>query len=123
MKTNELYNKIESLKVRSAWNNGVKWYALYLIEQMEDYTKVVPNRAEIESVLLNGADDWKQFSHGGCALIYDQGIAETLCSPSELKRVTRKDGTLRDKANSRETWLDVQARALYQACKLIKSML
>lgn len=57
------------------------------------------------------------------ALIYDGGIYETLCSPSELKRVTRKDGTLRDKANNRETWLDVQARALFQACNLIKSML
>lgn len=123
MKTNELYSKIENVKVRGAWNNGVKWYALYLIEQMEDYTKVVPERSEIESVLLNGASDWKQYSYGGCALIYDGGIAETLCSPSELKKVTRKDGTLRDKANSRETWLDVQARALYQACRLIKSML
>lgn len=123
MKTNELYNKVESIKVRGAWNNGVKWYALYLIAQMEDYTKVVPERAEIESVLLNGARDWEQYSYGGCALIYDGGISETLCSPSELKKVTRKDGTLRDKANSRETWLDVQARALYQACNLIKSML
>lgn len=123
MKTNELYNKIENLKVRGAWNNGVKWYALYLIEQLEDYTKVVPGRAEIESVLLNGADDWEQFSYGGCALIYNQGIAETVCSPSELRKVTRKDGTLRDKANSRETWLGVQARALRQACNLIKSML
>lgn len=123
MKTNELYNKIESLKVRGAWNNGVKWYALYLLENLQEYTDVVPGHNEIESVLLNGASDWKQFSYGGCALIYDGGIAETLCSPSELKKVTRKDGTLRDKANSRETWLDVQARALYQACNLIKSML
>ena len=123
MKAGGLYNKIENVNARSAWGKGVKWYALYLIEQLEDYTKVVPKRAEIESVLLNGAEDWKQFSYGGCALIYDQGIAETLCSPSELKRVTRKDGTLRDKANSRETWLDVQARALFQACNLIKSLL
>lgn len=123
MKVSEAYNKVESLKVRGAWNNGVKWYTLYLIAKMEDYTKVVPERSEIESVLLNGASDWKQFSYGGCALIYDGEIAETLCSPSELKKVTRKDGTLRDKANSRETWLDVQARALYQACNLIKSML
>lgn len=123
MKTNELYNKIENVNARSAWGKGVKWYALHLIEQLEDYTKVVPNRAEIESVLLNGASDWEQYSYGGCALIYDQEIAETLCSPSELKRVTRKDGTIREKANSRETWLDVQARALFQACNLIKSML
>ena len=123
MKTLDLLQKVENVNARSAWNKGVKWYALFLISKMEDYTKVVPERAEIESVLLNGAEDWKQFSYGGCALIYDEGIAETLCSPSELKKVTRKDGTIRQKANSRETWLDVQARALYQACNLIKSML
>ena len=123
MKKNELYKKIENVNARSAWDKGVKWYAMYLIEQMENFTKVVPNRAEIESVLLNGARDWKQYSYGGCALIYDVGIAETVCSPSELKRVTRKDGTIRQKVNSRETWLDVQARALYQACNLIKLML
>ena len=123
MKTNELYNKIENVNARSAWDKGVKYYALYLLENLEEYADVVPERNEIEAVLLNGASDWEQYSYGGCALIYDQGIAETICSPSELKRVTRKDGTLRDKANSRETWLDVQARALYQACKLIKSML
>ena len=123
MKTKELYSKIENVNARSAWSKGVKWYALYLVEQMEDYAKVVPERAEIESVLLNGAGDWKQYSYGGCALIYDRGIAETLCSPSELKRVTRKDGTIKQKANSCETWLDVQARALFQACNLIESML
>lgn len=123
MKTNELYNKIENVNARSAWSKGVKLYAIYLLENLQEYTDVVPERNEIEAVLLNGASDWKQYSYGGCALIYDQEIAETICSPSELKRVTRKDGTLRDKANSRETWLDVQARALYQACKLIKSML
>ena len=110
MKTNELYNKIENVNARSAWSKGVKWYALYLLENLQEYTDVVPERNEIEAVLLNGASDWKQYSYGGCALIYDQGIAETLCSPSELKRVTRKDGTLRDKANSRETWLDVQEK-------------
>ena len=123
MKTNELYSKIENVNARSAWSKGVKWYALYLLENLQEYTDVVPERSEIESVLLNGASDWEQYSYGGCALIFDGGIARTVCSPSELKRVTRKDGTLRDKANSRETWLDVQARALYQACNLIKSML
>lgn len=119
MKTNELYNKIESLKVRGAWNNGVKWYALYLIEQMEDYTKVVPERSEIESVLLNGAKDWKQFSAGCCALVCNEEIAKVLCSPSELKRC--KNGL--NKPNRYETWIDVQALALRQACNLIKSML
>lgn len=65
--------------------------------------------------LLNGADNWRQYSYGGCALIYDSDIAETLCSPSELKKVKGGDR----QPNSRESWLDVQARALYQAERLI----
>lgn len=119
MKTNELYNKVENVNARSAWNKGVKWYALYLIEQMEEHTKVVPERSKIEPVLLNGASDWKQYSEGGCALVYNQDIAGTLCSPSELKKT--KNGA--NNPNRRETWLDVQARALFHACDLIKSML
>ena len=119
MKTNELCNKIENLKVRGAWNKGVKWYALYLLENLQEYTDVVPERSEIESVLLNGAKDWKQFSAGCCALVCNEEIAKVLCSPSELKRC--KYGIYKPKRY--ETWLDVQARALFQACNLIKSLL
>ena len=50
------------------------------------------------------------------ALLYDEDIAENLCSPSELKKC--KNGMLRP--NKQEQWLDVQARALLQAEKLIK---
>lgn len=123
MTTNELYRKVEDVKVRSAWEKGVQWYALYLLANLEENTNIVPESKDLQKELLNGATDWKQYSYGGCALIYDEEIAKILCSPSELKGVTRKDGTLRDKANSRETWLDVQARALYQAYLLIKSQL
>ena len=61
--------------------------------------------------MLNGAQDWEQYSWGGSALIYDGDIAERLCCPSELKKT--RNGERRP--NSREEWLDVQARALYQA--------
>lgn len=112
---------IESSEARSAWRKGIKSYALDLCENIENASEVFPGK--IEEALLNGADNWEQYSYGGCALIYDEGIAKTLCSPSELKRCLRKDGSLRDKANARETWLDVQARALYQACRLIKNLI
>ena len=65
---------------------------------------------------MNGEKNWKQFSCGGYALIYDEDIAETLYSPSKLKKC--KNGTLRP--SKHEQWLDVQARALIQAEKLIK---
>lgn len=64
--------------------------------------------------MMNGAKNWKEYSYGGCALIYDKDIAETLCTPSELKR--KRGGELQP--NSTETWLDVQARALYQASRV-----
>ena len=46
-------------------------------------------------------------------------IAERLCSPSELKRVSNKYGNVREYANARENWCDVQARALYQAANRV----
>lgn len=103
--------KFKLLKARRAWVRGCCVYALELIE---DYKggDAVPTKEE----LLNGAEDWAQYSWGGCSLIYDGDIAERLCTPTEL-RLT-KNG---EKApNNREEWLDVQARALAKACGLIQ---
>ena len=111
--------KVEAKKVRGAWNKGVKYYAGMLCEKLADsaeyYEEVGETHEITEKVMLNGASDWAQYSCGGCALIYDGEIAETLCSPSELKRC---DGGNKQ-PNSRETWLDVQARALRQAARLV----
>lgn len=115
MKKQEIINVLEQRKVRSAWSQGVLSYALELLENeetnLDDLTV-----DETEKVLLNGAKDWQQFSYGGCFNIYDEDIAKSLCTPSELKR--KKNGEL--SPNKHETWLDVQARALYQAMRLIK---
>ena len=122
MKPSELLNKIENVKVRSAWSNGVKEYAYEIVEYIADYYNDI-NAENAREILLNGADNWIRYSYGGCSLIYDQDIAERLCSPSELKKATRKDGSLREMANSRENWLDVQARALHQGCALVLRIL
>lgn len=106
----------EQKQPRSAWGKGVKHFAEWLIEMQDDITQPIENAGELEKLLLNGAEDWKQFSYGGCAYIYDKDIAKALCTPSELKRT--KDGNRAP--NIHETWLDVQARALYQAFWLIK---
>lgn len=103
---------------RGAWNKGVTEYAVELAESLNNWDKQPETVAELREMLLNGADDWKAYSWGGSSLIYNQDIAERLCSPSELKRVTNKNG-LRDYPNSREHWLDVQARALYQAANRV----
>lgn len=69
----------------------------------------------LENALLMGADTWKDFSEGGGALIYDKDIAEHYCTKSELKKTHNGEKA----PNEKESWLDVQARALWQANMLI----
>jgi hypothetical protein len=113
---------IEKEPARSAWSKGVKIYAIELVDELQEAIEgnyfdaediATPNM--LKKQLLNGAQDWMQYSYGGCSLIYDCDIAERLCSPSELKRT--RDGER--SPNAKEEWLDVQARALYQAARLV----
>ena len=109
---------LKAVKCRSAWDKGVKEYAYMLLDDIflhSDY-KSITSFKSLHRELLHGKKNWHQFSCGGYALIYDEDIAETLYSPSELKKC--KNGMLRP--NKKEQWLDVQARALSQAEDLIK---
>lgn len=123
MKTiKELRQAIENEPARSAWDRGRKLYALELLDDLAEAieggyfdTANIADRAALKEQLLNGAKDWSQYSWGGSAWIYDSDIAERLCSPSELKKT--RNGERRP--NSREEWLDVQARALSQAANMI----
>lgn len=121
--TNEIITAINSTKARSAWDRGVKAYALELIEDLDQFIRdgyasaeTITSADGLRTVLLNGARDWKQYSWGGSALIYDGDIAERLCTPSELKKTRNGER----KPNAREDWLDVQARALLRAWFLIR---
>lgn len=117
-KINKAMDIIDSRKDRSAWDRGVSNYSYELLEQLREAANSGYFKAEqissgnaIREAMLNGASDWSQYSWGGSALIYDGDIAERLCNPSELKKT--RNGERRP--NSREEWLDVQARALFQA--------
>ena len=125
-KKETLLKNIEASKARSAWGKGVKTYAYELVEEAEDtqLEKLINNRPllsysqfrnELKKILLNGADNWKVYSWGGCSLIYDCDIAERLCTASELA----KTGNGIKKPNKNEFWLDTQARALFQAFELV----
>ena len=118
----EVYTTIEATSPRSAWSRGVKVYALEMLEELQEAVNQgwrdedeFCNRSMIEKALLNGASSWNEYSEGGCSLIYNGDIAERLCTPSELRKT--RNGERRP--NSREQWIDTQARALYQACNLI----
>jgi hypothetical protein len=100
---------------RSAWSRAVHIYATELIESLDDSADM-SNETLLVKALLNGADDWQQYSEGGCSLVYDADIAERVCSPSELKRC--KGGERQP--NARENWIGCQARALWQAASLVR---
>jgi hypothetical protein len=100
------------MTTRSKWAQGVNEYKNELLQAH------IVGLELTERALLNGAADWKAYSWGGLSLIYDQDIADRLATPSEIKRRTLKDG-LSSWASPTEQWLDVQARALYQAAQQI----
>ncbi|WP_337571518.1 hypothetical protein [Mitsuokella jalaludinii] len=110
MTKEEIMNALDARfnKARSAWERGVIQYAEELLDFFDgdELTK---------EDLLRGAKDWKEYSYGGLSFIYDSDICERLCTPSEAKR--KRNGELQP--NRQETWLDVQARALYQAAHLL----
>ena len=110
MTRTELLNKLNERADKSAWDKAVTLYAYELVESLE-VEELPKDFAEFKALMLNGADDWSQYSWGGSSLIYDCDIAERTCTPSELKKT--KGGERRP--NNREEWLDVQARALSQA--------
>lgn len=114
MFANEIRTAIESKKIRSAWAAGVKEYAIELVDNLSDLIDYT-NPRSLERDLLNGADNWEHYSRSGCALCYDCDIAFRLCTPNELKKTNGG----RNCPNAREAWLDAQARALYQACRMI----
>ena len=115
-----IYDKItaelEARKDRSAWDRGVNAYALELAEELRERAEYEGRNPESEKEcrewMLNGAADWSQYSWGGSSLIYNADIAARLCCPSELEKTRHGER----RPNSREEWLDTQARALYQAC-------
>lgn len=108
-------------KRSSAWDRAVNLYATEILESVFDRAKF-ENRlpdgvSEFTTWALNGAKTWTQYSYAGNSLIYDQDIAERVCTPSAYKRFNCG----RRNPNKRETWLDVQARALNRAwCRAVR---
>lgn len=115
-----LANLVKSEKgYRSAWDKGVKAYALDILANFEDWARFNDEQGEPLPVLnertaLNGAKDWKQYAFGGCGLVYNYDIAERLCTPATLRKFDTLGGV---------NWLDLEAVALLQAWRLIARLL
>lgn len=119
---NEIRARLEAVKTRSCWGRGVKGFALNLLRSYIDICEYCDNNGRpipelTEKTLLNGAADWIAYCYGGGALIYDGDIAKNLCTPSELKRTDNGNKA----PNDRDGWQDVQARAYFQAYRMLMS--
>lgn len=112
---NLITKELENFKCRSAWDKAVNDYAFELIEGIDFET--ITNTSELKEAILNGAKDFREYSYVGLSLIYDYTIAKRCCTPSEFRKT--KEGSRNP--NSRENWLDVQARALNQAYNRIEN--
>lgn len=132
MKIAELIKKVEDEKVRGKFAQGVKEYALEMLTQewinpSEDADTLsagtllnhvggnmlkigIFHSCQVES--LCHVCSW-----GGNFEIYNEDIANKLCSQSYVQRKMRKDGSLA-RPNAQEDWLDLQARAV--RCALVK---
>ena len=117
--TKELRKLVEEIPNTSAWKRGVKEYADELLDNLEERAQInkrLPkDEKELKEWMLNGAMDCKDYSYTYCSLKYDSQIAERLCTPSELKK--KEGGRLAP--NKKDTWLDVQTKALIDAyCRI-----
>lgn len=100
-------------KSRSAWDRGVAEYMEELLFGLAKWLRklnpTTPATVDVRELLLNGADNWTQYSFGGCSLIYNGDIAERLAPPSRRKRLE----------NDGYTAMTYQARALEIAASRI----
>lgn len=99
------------LQIKEVTINGTKRKNLY------DGANISAADFESLKVFLKSEED--TLLCGGSALIYNADIAKHYCTPSELKKTHNGER----KPNSREDWLDVQARALWQAALMIRKNL
>ena len=117
----KLAEMIANTPARSAWGKGVRACAEDLLCTVADILsdeelRAIKKYGDLEKLMLNGSKDWKQYTRGGNALIYDFDIAKRFCTPSELKRTNY--GQL--PPNRSEDWMGVYARGMYQAAMLIE---
>lgn len=116
----ETYKNIEAeFKPRSKWDQGVKETALAVLDSLDMPETVLPDRfGSRRALLLNGADNWREYSYGGCALVCNVDIAARFFTSSEMRRYMA-DGHDASMAFRGEPLLDLQARALSQAERVI----
>lgn len=102
-------NQAAVIKMRNAIKDDAHQLISQLFEESENGNVVIQNvREELQSILLNGADNWTQYSYGGSALVYNDDIERHYLVKDEY-------GILNG-----SQLLEMQADCLYEAYKIIR---
>lgn len=122
MNIEELKNKLneEQKKARGAYNKAIYQYIFELVDNIADnYITTADELEHLENITnlkeraLNGAENWTQYSWGGCSLCYNYDILKRLFCKSIVEKYKNAD-TVRGRH-----LLDYQASALSRAfCKI-----
>ena len=80
---NETYKNIEAeFKPRSKWDHGVKDPALALLDSLDMPETVLPDHfGSRHALLLNGADNWREYSYGGVRSRVQRGYRRPVLYP------------------------------------------
>ena len=84
MRKSELLSLLKKVRVTKA-NHIYLAYAFEILEDTGDFE--IDSAKDLEKALLNGAENWRQYSKGGCSLIYDGDIKERLGIKRNFKNV------------------------------------
>ena len=93
----QLKNKIEGQGTRSAYEKALKAYKLELLDNIknnyyyngEDLKTFDFNT--LRKLALNGAEDWQNYSWGGCSLVYNYDILKANFPASIVKKYENSD--------------------------------
>lgn len=116
--------KTEKRKGRpSKWREGVFNEAIDRLDSMDEGQKInwytLLNGAlwqDKQATFENILNACSKYAWGGCGICYNVDVANTFCSKSQAYY---KNGNFKEQPNNREQWLDLYARAIYQAFSLI----
>lgn len=111
----QLKDKVNALKRRSKFGKGVKLYMLDILENLKETEKDTLNYCEYNA--FNGLDDAQTASISGNFLVNDIDIMNRLLTKSELKRYENSY------IYHGQTWLELQAYAIYLAYKELYRMI
>lgn len=105
---------------RGRWNQAVASYATFLLEsyvrmcwKAKNTGQPIPELTPV--TLLQGKRCWAEYSQGGCALTEPADIAKRVFTPKQFAKWES------GRKVTAEPLVDIQTRALVDACKLVMS--